>query len=433
MGILFFIITLAMVVWGHNKPLQKSLGWLALYMVCAMLHFLFKGYRWPYLLIYIVPVLFILDVYFSKFKKPLKTILKIIWLLPAIGFLLLILFPKVQLQGPKGPYNVGTFAMNFKDETREEIYDEKKDYREIRVQIFYPTKDNAQNYAPWILDGEASVKVFAKSYGLPAFAFSHLIGVESHSLLDVEVADDGPFPVVILSHGWKSTRIIHQNLSEMLASHGYIVFAIDHTYVAAMTRTDEGETVGYENSVLPKTDFLDEGEIMIDVFSKDVNLTRNRIDFLQEMHPILKGAMNLDQVALIGHSTGGAGVVKYAGDYDAQAVIGLDAWVEPITNIKPLNMPSLFIRSQAWLEAPNNENLKKVTSSVYDLKGSKHQDFTLAGYLSPALKWFGQSGENSLEIQEEMILHYLDSTLKGLERDLNFERFDKINLTSLLE
>ena len=43
------------------------------------------------------------------------------------------------------------------------------------------------------------------------------------------IATDGPFPLVVYSHGSGGLRYIHSNYTETIASHGYVVVAPDHT------------------------------------------------------------------------------------------------------------------------------------------------------------------------------------------------------------
>ena len=43
------------------------------------------------------------------------------------------------------------------------------------------------------------------------------------------ISPDGPFPLVVYSHGSGGIRYIHSNYTETIASHGYLVVAPDHT------------------------------------------------------------------------------------------------------------------------------------------------------------------------------------------------------------
>lgn len=62
-------------------------------------------------------------------------------------------------------------------------------------------------------------------------------------------APDGPFPMVVYSHGSGGTRFIHSDYTETLASHGYVVVAPDHAGNTAVERvlgnSDPGDLIAY--------------------------------------------------------------------------------------------------------------------------------------------------------------------------------------------
>jgi pimeloyl-ACP methyl ester carboxylesterase len=427
MGFVFLILTIMGMVtrFYYKKPIQKHFAWLTAYLSLILIHVVLNGYQWQFLLLYTPPVILIIDGVLESLKRVYRNIFRALWLLPMIGFFMVMIFPEIILEKPTGQYPVGTLVMNLEDDRRD-IYDEEGGNREIKLQIFYPANEKLRNPVPWFLDGPETVKTFANSYNMPSLFFAHLTEVKSHSYLDAEISEGGPFPVIILSHGWGSSRILHLNQSENLASHGYIVVAIDHTYAAAMTRLSSGEIIGHKESILPEIDFLDEAKEMIEVFSGDIEAARNHLDFLQENHPNLKGQMDLSQIGLLGHSTGAGGDVYYAMNHDVQAIVGLDPWVEPLLEIEDLNIPSLYMRSEEWMEGPNNENLKKLTFEVYTIKDSTHQDFTMAGILSPIQRWLGWSGKDSLKLQEKMVLDFFEKTLKNKSLDFNYDDNERI-------
>lgn len=63
--------------------------------------------------------------------------------------------------------------------------------------------------------------------------------VRTHSCLDAPVAH-GAYPVVVFSHGLTGTFTDHTFLFEDLASHGYIVVSVDHTYEATAVAFADG-------------------------------------------------------------------------------------------------------------------------------------------------------------------------------------------------
>ena len=64
------------------------------------------------------------------------------WLFLLVGFVLSTLVPIFNLPEPNGPYHVGTETFHWIDSTRNELFtiEDTTDYREIIVQVWYPSK-----------------------------------------------------------------------------------------------------------------------------------------------------------------------------------------------------------------------------------------------------------------------------------------------------
>lgn len=102
----------------------------------------------------------------------------------------------------RGPYSVGY--------TERVLTDDRRDGRQLVTSIWYPVPPDAGGDA-------ASYEV------LPGFALTR------DGVLDGAPAAEGPFPLVVFSHGNGGTRIQSLELTETLASHGFVVAAPDHT------------------------------------------------------------------------------------------------------------------------------------------------------------------------------------------------------------
>lgn len=133
----------------------------------------------------------------------------------------------VYLPKPSGPEPVGTKVFHWKDPEREELWTmDPNDNRELMVQIWYPSKRvESTREAPYVFGRSALVKSLKKYWG------EEFPDIRHHSFLDAPVSDSRKnYPVLILSHGMNSSRFLYTALSEDLASHGFIVVSIDHTY-----------------------------------------------------------------------------------------------------------------------------------------------------------------------------------------------------------
>ena len=68
---------------------------------------------------------------------------------------------------------------------------------------------------------------------------NYLNKVETNVYRNIEIADE-VFPVLIFSHGYNSKANGYYALLTELVSHGYIVFAINHTYESTGTTFPDG-------------------------------------------------------------------------------------------------------------------------------------------------------------------------------------------------
>jgi len=110
----------------------------------------------------------------------------------------------------------------------------------------------------------------------------------------------GPYPLVIVSHGYPGNRFLLSHLTENLASKGYIVASIDHT---DSTYNDQG---AFGSTLLNRPlDIL----FVLDSMSK-LNSSAG-----------LSGMVDASRTALIGYSMGGYGVVNTIGGGFTQAIV----------------------------------------------------------------------------------------------------------------
>jgi hypothetical protein len=238
-------------------------------------------------------------------------------------------------------------------------------------------------------------------------------------------------PVVIISHGWTGFRNLHTDLGELFASIGYLAISIDHTYGSIGLVFDDGETATVDPNALPdrdKTDsFLIYAGNLVDTYSKDVGLVIDHLTYLNQHSNIYKGHIDLELIGVIGHSTGGGGVIKQAMENSMiDAVIGLDPWVEPIGKdmlAEGLNQPALFFRSSSWVGGINEDYIQILVDnetsdiSSYEIAGSQHSDFSMLYQMGPLPDLLGISGElngyKSAEIQQAFIANFMNHYLLG--------------------
>lgn len=142
----------------------------------------------------------------------------------------------LQLPPASGPYPVGTFSFELVDGSRtDSLASEPRDNRELMVSLFYPTNVTIPghgkfSFAPVFTPYAAGV--FDTHTGVPNGKSASII---SRSYLNAPLVNS-ELPILVSGHGLGGSRLIYTSQLEELASHGWIIVNIDHTYDARSRR-----------------------------------------------------------------------------------------------------------------------------------------------------------------------------------------------------
>ncbi len=155
--------------------------------------------------------------------------------------------------------------------------------------------DDPAGVRPLTVDVWFPIDAGVDAAALPPQQYTLLPGVyyESPAALAATApeAAAGPFPLIVYSHGSGGLRYIHSGYTEVLASHGYVVAAPDHTGNTAVDRLAGTDADPAQNA-----------------FNRP-NDVRRVIDALTDpAHPTAGGyasRVDGDHVAVTGHSFGG--------------------------------------------------------------------------------------------------------------------------------
>ncbi len=233
----------------------------------------------------------------------------------------------------------------------------KNGKRELMVQVWYPAQASTGKYAPFIPDPQI-LSYMAANYGLPGFTFQHLKYVSSHAYSGAQISSvQTSYPLILASHGFGSSRFLHTLQAESLASHGYIVAAIDHTYNTFATAFPDGRiTTSTTNDLFsPNHDYRTESsnrDKLGEVLSGDVAFALDQFELIQsgQIPSHLKGKIDLGRVGVFGHSIGGA--TAYDASYDPRIAVGIDfdGGLYRLRDREGLRKPFLFINSESGFE-----------------------------------------------------------------------------------
>lgn len=150
------------------------------------------------------------------------------------------------------------------------------------VSLWYPTRTTAgYSLASYMPAGAA--KLFVESVLGPIGLADRvdLHAVRSNAWHGAPVAvDDRPWPVILFSPGGSLPRAMGTMLVEDMASHGFIVVTIDHTYETTVVEFPDGRLAV---RTLPETDGL--VKRMIDARVQDARFVLNQLELWRDGRP----------------------------------------------------------------------------------------------------------------------------------------------------
>ena len=248
-------VLLGFLIRRSNRPgWLKMFSWLALGLL--LLHLGFEQYRWQMAPAYgLVGLIFLL----ALRKAPGDATKDSFWrttgriAVVAVGLVvcattafLALKIPVFRDPAPSGPFAVGSTRLYFVDSSRHDPFaPDPRAPRELLVVVWYPAEIAAgakpENFWPEL---PVTWPKIAQRLHLPTFLPTHLRLVQSHSYPNAPVAhSQTQYPVLFFSHGYGSTPWQNTPQMEELASQGFVVFSIGHTYESAAIAFSESRIV----------------------------------------------------------------------------------------------------------------------------------------------------------------------------------------------
>ncbi len=348
-------------------------------------------------------------------------------------------FPK-----PAGEYAIGTRSLHLVDESRRERLstDPLHPYRELMVQLWYPAQGDKDahpttSYAPDAIK-HWKHKIISKQASVASEQLAQLDTIFVHAQPNAAVAE-GRFPIVLFCAGYACMRTHNSALCESLASHGYIVVSIDHTYFAEQVTFPDGRSIAaVEVPGLSQTDKQKQQEVA-DIFVADVGFVVSHMIALNgDANEVFYRHLEVDHIGMFGHSTGGS-TTLHATKRIAQIKAGINLDGGIWGNIEPLekfDKPFMHVFAEdsiAWAKMSNTEYSRDIdlihanqASDWYKIviHGAGHMSFCDSIFLkdtalAPIL--FLQFGLGSLaaekatELASFSILQFFDKYLKDKE------------------
>ncbi|MFN8427836.1 MAG: hypothetical protein U0X87_16465, partial [Anaerolineales bacterium] len=381
-----------------------------------VIHFAVEGYRWQMIPLYALTIILAALAIFHVEIKSVASFLTLrlaqggALILLALATAIPILLPVPRIAAPSGPYTVGTRIYELTDDSRREIYSGKDEVRRFMIQIWYPSEaDSSAERAPWMADAKIYAPAIADHIGLPSFFLDHLALVKIPAFKETKVAETSePFPVILFSHGWNGFNAQNTEQALELASHGYVVVGVQHTYGAVVTVFPNGDVALNNPSALPPdetptAEYEATAQKLVNQWAGDLGYT---LDFLKLQYddstsPFF-GKLDMNRVGVYGHSTGGGAAIQFCGtDSRCIALLGMDPFMRPVSYEvidNGVTQPSFFMLSQVWADETDSRNNElfnrfypniKQPLGVIKIEGTAHYDFTDLPLLSPLAPQLG--------------------------------------------
>ena len=332
----------------------------------AVLQIAVEGFYWQFLPGYLLAVVIaLLSVFRRQDSGRPGRIAKILGGAGLVALMLAalapwaVLPPVPQLTKPEGPYAVGTQVFRWVDEARpEEATSDSADRRNVIAQAWYPiapgTKGAHSVYIDGLRDLPTQVTLF------PRFVLSTYGVVDTHGVLDAPISEERPlWPVVVFLTGNGAPRAFYSGLVSGLASKGYVVLAVDHPYEAAATELADGRIVSTIDKLLdndPDMSRFMRGRL--DLRVKDVRFALDQLGRPEAIGPKLAGRLDLEHIAAIGHSLGGAAAaLAMDGDDRIKAAANIDGTLYGGVSEGKKERPFLLLDSDHAESAHSERNI----------------------------------------------------------------------------
>jgi predicted dienelactone hydrolase len=460
------------------------------------LHALLEGTRWQLVPSYLIGMFLLLicgaQVYLTRIAGrdagpaddagwlgALASIVALMALGVSVG--LSALMPVATLPAPSGPHAVGVVRLRLEDPARPEPFTASPDDRRvIGVELWYPAQPAADSSPRPYTDGrsatsrlQAEAVPLLLGVQLPEFWTRHFALITTHSHPAAPISDAAPrYPVVIFSHGFGiATNLDNTLLLEELASHGYVVASIGHSYESAFVLLDDDELIAFDETAIRSlgrefraaaqalekaVDSQDPEERRqalqrftqsqtraaqsLEIWSADTGFTIDaleRIDAGQADPAFLAGRLDLGRIGVAGMSFGGATAGWFcAEDPRCRAALNLDGFQFGDWAGRTLDRPILIVQSDSTELRINEHLLPHLGDDAWRarIRGSRHLDFSDSTVLLPIARLgvgvLGPiDGTRMQNIMNAYVRTFFDATLRGGDaRELSTLGYDEVEI-----
>ncbi len=282
---------------------------------------------------------------------------------------------------PTGPYTIGTAVFEMTDMPRTLQYDQDPETgRRVMVQLWYPTDltvsdvdtTDASIWDAYMHPDVISLFSTFQDYTDRQTMLDFMGPLLSNSLPNAPVSNaQAQFPVVFYSHGLGGVRSLYTTYLEELASQGYIVVGIDHTFGAFATAFTDGTLSLLSFTPPPFSD-------VVQIWAEDMAFVLDELTQINQTDVRFMGCMDLDKIGVMGHSTGGSAAAQVLTmDARFKAGISLDSPQVGDATTTGINQPFMlmFAEPSDYFGTAVQDQLKSQGYTV-TIANTTHYNFT---------------------------------------------------------
>lgn len=329
-------------------------------------------------------------------------------------------FSHLALPEPSGPHTVGRQSQVWTDTTRFELHTAiTSDHRSVPTKVWYPATPDTGSVGPYVPDLDAIADDLAASGELSAIEISALSWVRHNSRDDaMPLLSEERYPVVVLSPGNLTNVSFYASIAEELASSGYVVIGVDHPYQVAATRLNDGSVAKYDAS----WDTLGASPGVPEKIAERVADIQFVLDRLYSDPGFLGGVLDLDRVAVIGHSNGGLAALEVCRQEPAvDACANLDGQggggpfsTDPAGTAP--EQPYLFLTKETELHPVMATRFEAGGAGGYRIvvPSASHDHFTDGPLFAPGINPVERQTDHIVDAVRGFVLGFLDIEVKGV-------------------
>ncbi|KAI3325994.1 Alpha/Beta hydrolase protein [Xylariaceae sp. AK1471] len=282
-----------------------------------------------------------------------------------------------------GPHKVGTTVLELVDSSRLDPFAPTPQPRDLVVSLFYPTKSHPKHTRNCTLAPQFPKVTAARIDAMFNATSSLAESIITRSCTDSPLSWPD-LPLILLGPGLGTSRLFYSDMAEDLASHGWNVVTVDHTYDSCIVEFPDGRVVYPSDSPVAANATLEQ---YLDIRVKDLKFVLDSLanSSVTSRIPGLGRAssgLKTKKVGCFGHSFGGASSLQLIHD-DKRCVVGanLDGGLFGSVIQEGTDVPFLFFgrpdhnrhTDDTWAAAWTNlRGFKR----EYIVNGTTHGDFS---------------------------------------------------------